>query len=198
MSARLAAAQETIDAAERIDVTLTTEKLPSGVTGLLSAEGFGNRTPAFSGQVTVVTGGASLDADVVAVDGQVYAKTSFAPVFLSIDPKTLGAPDPADLIGTSGEGLSSVLTATKPTGSDRTREGSDVLTTISGTIPGSTVANLLTTASDTGTFKVTYTLEDDDVLRSAKITGPFYRGKANVTYVLTLKASDEPADISKP
>ena len=58
------------------------------MTGLLSAKGKGNHSPAFDGKVKVVTGGSSLDADVIAVEGKVYAKTSFAPVFLTIDPAT--------------------------------------------------------------------------------------------------------------
>ena len=52
---RLSAARTTIDQAETIDVSLTTKSLPDGITGLLSATGQGNHSPAFKGKVKVVT-----------------------------------------------------------------------------------------------------------------------------------------------
>ena len=91
LQSRLGSAKEKIDSAETIKISLSTTKIPSGVSGLLSANGDGNHSPAFKGKVTVVTGGTSLGADVIAVDGKVLAKTSFAPVYLSIDPATLKA-----------------------------------------------------------------------------------------------------------
>ena len=73
---RLATAKQTLDSAETITISLATTKIPSGVSGLLSAKGQGNHAPAFKGKVTVVTGGSSLGADVIAVDGKVLAKGS--------------------------------------------------------------------------------------------------------------------------
>ncbi|MDX6276141.1 MAG: lipoprotein LprG, partial [Nocardioidaceae bacterium] len=45
LAARLATAKKTLDGAETINISLATGKLPSGVTGLLSAKGIGNHTP---------------------------------------------------------------------------------------------------------------------------------------------------------
>ncbi|WP_040320154.1 LppX_LprAFG lipoprotein [Aeromicrobium marinum] len=198
LAERLAAAQQVLDDAERLDVSISTDALPTGVTGLKSAKGFGNHSPAFEGDVTVVTGGASLDAEVVATGGEVFAKTGFSPVFLSIDPETLGAPDPANLVGTAGGGLASVLTEVTITGTDRSRDGEDVLTSISGTLSGEVIARFLPSADPDGTFDVTFRLSDDDELRDATISGPFYPGAGDVTYTITLQASDEPADITAP
>lgn len=196
---RLASAQAMLDDAERLDFSLTTKgRLPAGVSGLESAEGFGNRTPAFQGDITVSAGGAAIDAELVSVDGTVYAKLGFSPSFFAIDPAQYGAPDPAQLIGTPGEGLLSILSATDVTDSEQSRDGRDVLTTIRGTVPGDVIANLLPSADPDGEFVVTYRLDDDDVLRDATITGPIYEGADDVTYVVTATPSDEPTDITAP
>lgn len=194
---RLATAQKTLDAAETIDLTLATKELPNGVTGLLSAKGQGNHTPAFQGTVTVVTGGASLDADVIATGGSVWAKTGFSPAFLAIDPATLKAPDPASLFA-AGKGVSGLLTATEDLedGGEK-RDGSDVLSTITGTLEGGDVQALIPSADVDGSFDVEWRLDDDDALRDATVKGPFY-DDSDVTYTLTVSTSDEPVEITKP
>lgn len=198
LSPRLAAAKKTIDAAETVKISLATKKLPSGVTGLLSAKGSGNHSPAFKGKVTVITGGTSLGADVIAVDGQVYAKTSFAPVFLGVDPATLEAPDPASLLNPDS-GVTQILVKTQNlTEKGQSRDGSDVLTAIAGTLPGSLVRTIIPSADARSSFTATYRLDDDDVLRDATLVGPFYPDSGNVTYTVTLATSDTPVTIKKP
>lgn len=198
LAARLETAKKVLDDAETITISLATEKLPQGVTGLLSAKGKGNHSPAFEGKVTVITGGSSLDADVVAVDGTVWAKTSFAPVFLTIDPKTLKAPDPASLIATDG-GISQILVKTENlTEGGKSRDGSDVLTTIKGTLPGTVVRGIIPSASADSTFRVTYRLDGNDVLRDAKLVGKFYPQGGDVTYTVKLDTSETPVKIEPP
>ncbi|MGJ9412525.1 LppX_LprAFG lipoprotein [Aeromicrobium sp. CF4.19] len=198
LSERLSAARTVIDEAESLELALSTEELPQGVTGLLTAEGRGNHDPAFEGDVTVVAGGTSLDAEVVAVDGELYAKTGFAPTFLSLDPSTLGAPDPATLLDPE-DGVSTILEDTEDVTEDgESRDGDDVLTTIAGTLPGEAIASIIPTADTEATFTVRYRLTDDDVLRDASIAGPFYPGGRDVTYRLALTTSDEPVEIEAP
>lgn len=198
LAARLAAAKKTIDTAETINISLATSKLPSGVTGLLSAKGVGNHTPAFKGKVVVNTGGTSLGADVVALGGKVYAKTSFAPVFLSIDPASLKAPDPASLLD-ADNGITQILVKTeKLTDGGKSRDGSDVLTTIKGTLPGSVVRTIIPSADAAKNFTVTYRLAAKDVLRDVTLVGKFYPNGGNVTYTVKLTTSDAPVSISKP
>lgn len=198
LAARLAMAKTALDAAETITISLATEKLPSGVTGLKSAKGKGNHSPAFDGKVTVITGGTSLEADVVAVGGKVYAKTSFAPVYLSIDPDSLKAPDPASLLAVDG-GITQILVKTeKLTDGGESRDGPDVLTTIKGTLPGSIVKDIIPSAAADQTFKVTYRLDDDDILRDATLVGAFYPQGGDVTYTVKLTTSDTPVTIEKP
>lgn len=204
LAARLATAKRVIDGAETITLSLATPKLPTGVTGLLSAKGQGKQgkgadPAAFKGKVTVVTGGSSLDAEVIAIGDKVWAKTSFAPVYLTIDPKTLKAPNPADLLGPQGEGLPVILVKTdKLTGGQQSRDGKDVLTSISGTISGRVISEFLPSAEESSTFKVIYRLTDDDVLRDARITGAFYPKGGDVTYLVKLDASDSPVSIEAP
>ena len=198
LAPRLAKAKATLDSAETLTVALATKSLPTGVTGLLSATGEGNHSPAFKGKVKVITGSASLGADVVAVGGTVYAKTSFAPIFVEIDPASLKAPDPATLIATSG-GISDLLVnSTKLTDGGKTRDGSTVLASIKGQLPGTIVKSLVPSADQTKTFTVTYRLTDDDQLRDATINGPFYPDSGNITYTIKVSTSDTPVIITKP
>ncbi len=168
------------------------------MSGLLSAKGEGNHSPAFKGKVTVLTGGTSLGADVIATGGEVLAKTSFSPDYLSIDPATLKAPDPAALFD-KDTGITQILSSTdKLSDGGRSRDGEDVLTTITGTLPGSVVKTIIPSAATDATFKVTYRLDDDDVLRDATLSGPFYGGDSDVSYTVKLTTSDTPVTIEAP
>lgn len=195
---RLDTAKKTIDDAETVDVSLTTSAVPDGVSGLLSAKGRGNHSPAFEGDVKVSSGGATISAEVVAVDAKVYAKTGFSPDYLTIDPASLKAPDPAGLLDPD-TGLTSILTSTEDLEEgEQSRDGRDVLTSVTGTLPGSVVAEIIPSASRQGTFEVTYRLTEDDELRDARMSGPFYGEDSDVTYTVTLRTSDEPVTIEAP
>jgi lipoprotein LprG len=194
---RLGAAKTLIDEAESVDFEISTDSLPSGVKGLLEAEGTGTSAPAFDGTARVVVGSA-VDAEVVSVDGTVHAKVGFTPMFVELDPASIGAPDPAIFFDTE-EGVSSLLVATEDLeAGEQERDGEDVLTTVTGTLPGELLKAMLPTADEAGDFDVTYRLTDDDVLRSATISGPFYSGADDVTYDLTIEPSDEAVDITAP
>jgi lipoprotein LprG len=198
LEARLADAKATLDGAETIELSLATKQLPDGITGLLSAKGAGNHSPAFKGTVTVVTGGASLGADVIATGGTVYAKTGFLPDFAPIDPASLQAPDPATLFS-ADDGITQILVSTEDLREDgQTREGDDVLTTIKGTLPGDLVKKIIPSADATSNFAATYRLDDDDTVRDATLTGAFYPGGDKVTYTVTLETSDTPVTIEAP
>jgi lipoprotein LprG len=172
--------------------------MPDGTSGLLSATGSGNHSPAFKGDVKVITGGATVTAEVVAVGSEVMAKPSFAPIFLKVDPASLKAPNPAALFETS-VGFSQVLVETKGLKEGaKSRDGKDVLTTITGSLPGSIVRAILPSADTTASFPVTYRLTDANDLRDASISGPFYPGVADVTYDIAVTTSSEPVSITLP
>ena len=195
---RLTEARAKIDNAETINLNLSAKNMPDGTSGLLSATGSGNHSPAFKGNVKVVTGGATVTAEVVAVGSEVMAKPSFAPIFLTVDPASLKAPNPAALFETS-VGFSQVLVETNglKEGAE-SRDGKDILTTIAGSIPGSVVRAILPSADTAASFPVTYRLTKDNELRDASITGPFYPGVGDVTYDLAVTTSSEPVSITLP
>lgn len=194
---RLEKAKSILDQAETINVSLSTPQLPAGVTGLLSATGEGNHSPSFQGKVKVIAGGASIGADVVSVDGTVFAKTGFSPIFLEIDPSSLSAPDPAQFMATTG-GISDLLVkAEKLAEGNKSRDGAEVLSEITGRLPGKVVRLLIPSADPKKSFTVTYRLTADDVLHDATIKGPFY-GTETVEYLLTVSTSDEPVTIKAP
>ncbi len=60
------------------------------------------------------------------------------------------------------------------------------------------VCDLLPSADDAADFTVEFRLTDDDVLRDASITGPFYPDGGDVTYELVVEPSDESVDITAP
>lgn len=195
---RLTEAREKIDEAETINLSLSAKNLPDGTSGLLSATGSGNHNPAFKGTVKFITGGAAVTAEVVAVGSEVMAKPSFAPIFLKIDPASLKAPNPAALFETS-VGFSQVLVETKGLKEgEKSRAGEEVLTTITGRIPGSVVRAILPSADTAASFPVTYRLTEDNELRDASISGPFYPGVENVTYDIAVTTSSEPVSITLP
>jgi lipoprotein LprG len=65
----LAAAKETLDATSGVTISLTTDDLPNGITGITAAEGTGVHPSAFEGTFKLSVSGLPADAEVIAVDG---------------------------------------------------------------------------------------------------------------------------------
>jgi lipoprotein LprG len=192
---RLAAAKTSLDDADFIGFTLATDNLPSGVDGLVKADGTGTHDPAFTGDVDVKTA-ISISAPIVSVDGVVYAQLPIVG-WRQIDPADYGAPDPAALMDTD-TGLSSLFTKTVgPTLGDQVRDGDQVLDTIDGTLPGADVKALFPSSGD-GDFDVTYAVTSDDAIASIDVTGPFYGDNGDVTYRLTFDLDADAVDIQPP
>ena len=101
----------------------------------------------------------------VAVDGVVYAKLPFTTQFVDDRPGRLRRPDPADLMDAEG-GLSSLLTAAEDVEEgEQVRDGDDVLTTYTGTVPGEAVAAIIPSAAADADFDASFT---DRRLRPAR------------------------------
>ncbi|MEO7752907.1 MAG: LppX_LprAFG lipoprotein [Terracoccus sp.] len=195
---RLAVAKTTLDSTPSVHLTLTGSDLPEGTNGIISADGVGTHPPAFKGTFKVRLGGIEADAEITSVDGDVYAKLPLIPGTNKIDPKTFGVPDPATLFSTD-TGITSLLTATaEPTLGGQVRNGSDVLTTVTGTLPGASVVDLFGIGDRNGTFAATYGLTDADELRTVKLTGPFHGAGTTSTYSLVLDRYGDPVTIVKP
>jgi lipoprotein LprG len=195
----LAAAKTNLDETSGVNLTLSTDNLPDGVTGVEKAEGVGTHAPAFEGTITVVLSGQAFEVPVVAVDDKVYVQLPLTTGYQDIDPAEYGAPDPARLMSTDA-GFSALLPATTDLEKgDSVRGGADnkeILTEYTGTVPGNVVKNVIPTAS--GEFDATYTITDDDELRTAKLTGVFYKDSDPMTYVVTFADYGTEKDITAP
>ncbi|GAA4720445.1 LppX_LprAFG lipoprotein [Nocardioides conyzicola] len=194
-----AAAKTHLDETSGVDLSLTTEDLPDGVTGVEKAEGVGTHDPAFDGKITVVLSGQAFEVPIIAVDDKVYAQLPLTTGWQDVDPAEYGAPDPAQLMSTD-TGFSALLPATtgvKKGGSVRGgADNKEVLTEYTGTVGADTMKNIIPTA--TGDFDVTYTITDDDELRSAKLTGVFYQDSTSMTYEVTFEDYGTEKDITAP
>lgn len=197
----LAAAKQTLDETSGVTISMSTNNLPGGVTGISSAEGVGVHPSAFEGTFQLSVNGLPALAEVIAVDGKTYAKNSLLlPQWTEIDPADYGAPDPAKLMDPDG-GFSGLLAAAKEAAAgDSVRGGEgnkEILTEYSGTISADAVAALIPTAE--GEFAFTYQISDDDELRTAVIEGAFYGEKnGSVTYTLQLDDYGTTKDITAP
>jgi len=195
---RLAAAKAKVDAAPSVHLKLASTNVPQGASGVMSADGWGKHPPAFKGTFKVTLKGIQADADITSVDGKVYAKLPLIPGTNEIDPKQFNLPDPAVLFS-SDKGLTTLLTATtSPTAGEQVRQGSEVLTTIKGTVPGKAVTDLFLIGDSNGSFTATYGLTDSQELRQVAITGPFFGAGSTSTYTLTLDQYGQPVTITKP
>ncbi len=195
---RLAAAKQKVDAAPTVHLKLASSAVPKGASGVLSGDGWGAHPPAFKGTLKGVFSGLPADVEIISVGGEVWAKLPLIPGMNKLDPKTFGVPDPASLFSPD-TGLSSLLTATQgPVEGDRIRNGSEVLTTIKGKIPGAKVVDLFLIGDRNGSFDASFGLTDAQELRQVAVTGPFFGSGTSSTYTLTLDQYGTPVTITKP
>ncbi|HTW15658.1 MAG TPA: LppX_LprAFG lipoprotein [Nocardioides sp.] len=193
-------AKTTLDETSGVEITLEADNLSSSVTGIRKATGVGVHPPAFEGSFDLSVNGIPATAEVIAVDGKVYAKNSLLlPQWTIIDPAQYGAPDPNLLMG-SDAGFSTLLSETTDVErGDQVRGGQDnreILTSYTGTVPGDVVANIVPEAS--GDFDASYTISDDGELREAVLTGVFYEGDDEMTYTMTFSDYGTEQDITAP
>ncbi|ONI69153.1 hypothetical protein BWI15_21230 [Kribbella sp. ALI-6-A] len=199
--ALLTEVKKTIDEAASVHVVLAGRDLPDTAQTLANGDGVATHAPAFKGKLTVRAAGSPIDAEVVAVGGKVYAKLPFTPKFIELPPEQLaglGAPDPAILLDPD-KGVTSVLPTLKdPAIKGETRDGSKVLTEVTGAVQGKTLQGIFPKAPADQDFPSTFKIDKDTKqLVSATITGPFYDG-ATSSYDLTLDRYGEQVEITKP
>jgi len=182
----LASARAELDETTGVHITVSSDGLPEEVSGLVGADGILTSAPAFDGSVKLRYGGITADIPVISVDGTVYAQLPFTAGFDEINPAEYGAPDPAQLL-TASAGISRWLaSATDVDEGDQVRDGHEVLTPYSGSLPGTVVADVIPGADDDATFDVTFTITEDGLLHEAEVSGPFYEDEQDVTYVVGL------------
>jgi LppX/LprAFG-like lipoprotein len=182
-----------------VDLTLSTVKLPDGVSGIAKAAGTITNAPAFDGSITVVFAGQTVDVPVIAVDDVVYAQLPFTPGWNKVNPKEYGAPDPSNLVGQ--DGFAGLLEQTEsPEAGESVRGGADnteILTTYSGTVPGTAMKAIIPSSSG-DSFDVEWQVADDGELRKATLTGVFYPRAEPMTYTVEFADYGTEKDITAP
>jgi hypothetical protein len=95
--------------------------------------------------------------------------------------------------------LSALLTAATDVRADgEIRDGPDLLTKITGSVPGETVAALFPSADAGPDYPATFTIDEDSHVHSVEVTGPFYEGHGDVTYTITFDSYGDEVEISAP
>lgn len=197
---RLDQAYEVLGEAGSVSLVLEGVDLPQEESAyVIKADGAGTMDPAaFDGTITAKLAGVQADVPTVAVDDELFVKLPFSPVFTSVDPDTLGVPDPARLF--DGEaGVVSLLTTTDAAEfGEQSRVGADVVQEVSGTLSGDLIVDLLNVGAEDSEYDVVYGLiEEMWEVRTVTITGEFYP-PATSTYTLTLDDYGVPVTVTAP
>ena len=149
----MTSAKKKFDDASSVHIALSTKSTPSAGNGVLGATGDVTHDPAFKGDVKVVLGGLTATVPITAIGGKVYAKLPLQTKYAVIKPSEYGAPDPASFADPD-KGLSSLLTQIDGLKKGKqTRDGDQILTTYTGTLPGKAVKQIIPSADSGSTYK---------------------------------------------
>jgi LppX_LprAFG lipoprotein len=195
----LARAKTTLDDASSVYFTLDTAEEPAATTGLLGGDGHLVRPASFHGTLQVLVAGATVEVEVVSVDGTVYAQLPFTSGFTVVDPADFGIGDPAALLDPEA-GISQFLEAVEnPQLGEERRVGGEVVREVTGTIPGDLVEQLLTSQDPDQPVDATFAITTESAeLRRAELTGPFFTAEDDATYVVELSDYGADVEISAP
>lgn len=192
------AAKKQFDDAASVRIALATTSTPEAGNGVLGASGVVTPAPAFEGDVKVLLSGLTATVPVTSVDGTVYAKLPLTTKFAEIDPAEYGAPDPASF-GRPQGGLSSLLTNLDGLEEgEKTRDGEEVLTTYTGTLPGTAVKQIIPSADRKADYPTEVGVDDDGRATTVRITGPFFADGADVTYDVDFSDYDREVSVDVP
>jgi lipoprotein LprG len=186
-AALLAAARTSLDATPSLHFDLTSSNVPTNGTRLESGQGVVARPNSFQGTLGLLMNGSKVSVGLVSTKGTVYAKLPFSDSFAVTDPTAFGLSDPANLID-SKTGITRMFGELTDitTGADK-RIGEDVVTQVNGSLPGSLVDDLLTSADPAKPVKAElYITTKTHQLRRAVLTGPFFDKAQDSTFSIVL------------
>jgi lipoprotein LprG len=192
------AAKKHFDDASSVHIALSTDSTPPSGNGVLGATGDVTHDPSFKGDVKAYLSGLTATVPIISVGGKVYAKLPFATKYAPIDPQAYGAPDPADFADPEN-GLSALLTRLEglKKGSEK-RSGDTILTSYSGTLPGSAVKKIIPSAVAKETYATSVGVDDKGYARTVRVTGPFFTGSDDVTYDVKFTGYGKGVKITAP
>ncbi|MBM0123697.1 LppX_LprAFG lipoprotein [Pimelobacter simplex] len=196
-----AKAKELLDGTSGIEVSLSTGDDPgtdylSAASGTIVAD-----PPAFEGTVAGrVSGFDASSIDVVSVDGTLWINAPILGWTDQYQPADLCAPDPATLLDPS-TGVSNVLTSSTGVKAGKSERGGtdnkEIFHTYAGTATGDSIRAILPCAEG-DEFEATYRLDDEGHLRTARLTGVFFKDADPLTYTIDVTKYDVTKDISAP
>lgn len=194
----LATAKKHLDDARSVHLTLSTSATPRKGNAVLGAEGVLTHQPAFKGSVKVLLGGFTADVPVVSVAGKVHAKLPLTPRYSVIDPKEYGAPDPADFADPN-RGISGLLLELQhPRETGRARDGSLIVTTYAGAVPGDLVKRIIPSADAQGRYPTVVGIDPQGRVATISVTGHFFDAVKQATYELALDGYNRAVRIKAP
>ena len=195
----MAHAKKLFDDASSVHLVLsTTSSPPAGANGVLGASGDLTHAPAFEGDVKVVISGLTATVPVTSVDGKVYAKLPLSPGYATINPGEYGAPDPADFVNPDN-GLSALLTQIDGLQEGKkSRSGDQILTTYTGTLPGTAVKKIIPSANAKETYQTAIGIDQRGYATTVTITGSFFSAGGDVTYDVKFSDYDKGVKITAP
>ena len=195
----LTEARTGLDRTKTLHFTLTSTDVPETGTRLVAGEGVVARPKSFQGKLSVLLNGSKVSIDLISADAKVYAKLPFSNDFQVTDPTAFGLSDPANLID-SKTGISRMFgELTDVTDKGEQRIGDDVVSQLNGSLPGSLVKDLLTSADPATPVKTElYITKTSKQLRRVVMTGPFFEKGQNSTFNLVLDKYDAPVTITAP
>jgi lipoprotein LprG len=191
-------AKKHFDDASSVHLALSTGSVPPSGDGVLGATGDVTHDPAFKGDVKVLFQGFPAELPVTAVGGKVYAKLPFSAKTAVIDPADYGVPDPAEFASPEN-GLSRLLTEQKDLKKGKeTRNGDEILTTYTGTLPGATVKKIIPSAEAGKSYDIKVGVDEKGYATTVKVTGAFFNGSDDVTYDVKFSDYDKGVKITAP
>ncbi|MDZ5622466.1 LppX_LprAFG lipoprotein [Nocardioides sp. HM23] len=197
----MAAAKAKLDETTGVEITLSTDDEPDDGDFLASAAGtLIADPPSFEGEVAGrVMGTDASDIAVISADGNLYVEV---PVlgWQELDPDEFCAPDPGTLLDPDN-GVSPILTETEDLEEGESELGGDdndeTVTPFTGTLPGDAVRNILPCAEGDD-FDATYRIDADGYLTEAELTGEFFAGMDEITYVIEVQDYGVEQEITAP
>ena len=195
----LSRAKTTLDETSSVHFVLDSEGAPTTGSGVLGGEGDIARPASFRGTLQAIVSGATVDLQVVSVDGTFYAQLPFTQSFQSVDPAQFGFGDPALLLDPE-TGISRLLTEARneKLGEERRVDG-EVVREVTAQLPGQLVADLLTSQDPEQDVDARFSVATESgELRRAELTGPFFAADEDATFTLDLSDFGADVEITAP
>ncbi len=188
-----------VDRTPSFHFVLTSSNVTGSGAALTGGHGDMKRPDSMSGVLEVSIFGLSLSVPAVSVGGRFSVRLPTGSGFTGADPSAYGFADPARLIDPRS-GLSSLLLQCgSPQVESDDRYNGEALHEIGCSLPGKTVAALLTSADASKNVAATFGIDTaTDQLRRVVLTGPFISKSTDSTYTLVLTNYGENVSVTPP